>query len=94
MSDEERPFDSLHEAGECPEGGVHMIASKDGRPVGMTHMERLEEGRPIPPGRTVYYTDDDGHIVDTFRYGPAQVASPRYRDGWDAVFGKQKSDAN
>jgi hypothetical protein len=54
-----------------------------------------EEGRPMPDNAHLL-TKEDGVIrvgpsVEELKAGsgPAQVATPAYRDSWDRVFGKQ-----
>ena len=61
------------------------------------------EGRPIPPGVELL---DISRRGDTDTYdarvmykmaggnGPAQVATPKYKAGWDAVFSKPNADLN
>ncbi len=54
------------------------------------------DGKPIPPGGEVMHIDpscDDGWHNVTFhhRNGPAQVATPAYRDGYDRIFGKKQT---
>lgn len=85
--------DRLLDAGECGDGMRHMVATKSGVPVAVTHMRRVEDGECLQPGDRVYYVDEDGRVVDTFSTGPgpAQVATPKYRNGWDAIFGKKDS---
>jgi hypothetical protein len=54
----------------------------------------VEDGKPIPEGGTLLNLtalDDQGtYSVETMyeSKGPAKVNSPRYKQGWDAIFGK------
>lgn len=55
-------------------------------------LRRLEDGAPVPPNSEVALINkecrDGWHTVKTlYRTGPAQVATPEYRDGWDRIFG-------
>jgi len=52
------------------------------------------DGAPMLPGTevvTVSPTCRDGwHDVETlYRHGPPQVATPKYREGYDRIFGKK-----
>ena len=53
------------------------------------------DGAPLLPGTeiaSISSADDEGwHDVETlYRSGPAQVATPQYREGYDRIFGKAK----
>lgn len=53
----------------------------------------LSEGRPMLPGAELVDINKRGDRY-TMRTvwrngGPAQVASPAYREGWDRIFGKE-----
>jgi len=51
---------------------------------------KIEDGVPIPPGAEIVEADSlgDGRyaIRQSFKIGPAQVATKPYRDGWDRTF--------
>jgi hypothetical protein len=51
-------------------------------------------GEPLPEGAEAlsmgFECRDGWHDVETvYRNGPAQVATPKYRDGYDRIFGKK-----
>lgn len=50
---------------------------------------RMKDGQPIPPGSRFAARDECGdlRVVYDGRSGPAQVATPKYRDGWSRTFG-------
>lgn len=50
---------------------------------------RMREGQPVPPGSRLAMRDEHGdlRVVYDSRSGPAQVATPKYRDGWSRTFG-------
>jgi len=55
----------------------------------------MKEGQSIPEGAELVHVgaeDDDGwrDVTSIYKSGPAQVATPAYRDGWSRIFGKQK----
>ena len=91
MSDNDHPEpDYIHVDGPCPTGGLHAIAMKDGRVMGMGHAQRAKDGQALLPGQTLYHTDHDGKVVSSVRapgVGPAKVNTPAYRNGWDRIFG-------
>lgn len=88
--------DQLVDLGPCSENEGHrdVLALKGGVPVGMSHMRPVEEGKPLPTNGNVFWTDKAGRVVDSMRLGkgPAQVATPEYRTGWDAIFSKKKTE--
>lgn len=90
--------DQLLDLGPCSEHEGHrdVLTMKDGLPLGLGHMRKVEEGQPLPPNADLYWTDDDGRVVDSLRMGsgPPQVATREYRTGWDAIFGDKKAEAN
>lgn len=67
-----------------------LLRREDGdSPVLMT---RPKDGAPIPPGASMVHVDQEcregWHDVTTlYTNGPAQVATPEYREGWERIFG-------
>jgi len=59
----------------------------------------VKEGQPIPEGAELIQAseaDSDGwrdvtSIYSNVKSGPAQVATPKYRAGYDRIFGKKPS---
>jgi hypothetical protein len=88
--------DHLVPVGDIGADGVeHAIAVKDGEPVALMHVRQVHDGQPIAPGSTVHYIEaDTGKVVDSIRLaggsGPAQVATKKYRDNHEAIFGRKK----
>jgi hypothetical protein len=83
---------------ECPEGGSLVeIVEPDGS-------RRLSTARPLREGedlRGSHLVEIDNRTADGEGYrvartvydgrtGPAQVATPSYREGWDRVFSKEE----
>ena len=97
MNDDDKPelpdgADTLVPLGPCEEGGFHVAAVKDGEIVAVNRGTFVKDGEPIHEGMDYYAVDSkNGKVVDSFRLdsGPARVATPKYRNGWDAVFGKK-----
>ena len=62
---------------------------EDGFDLGMLHP--LRDGMPIPPGGELVQLDRcedgsyDARSVDAS--GPAMVNSPKFKRGWDSIFG-------
>lgn len=53
-----------------------------------------DDGKPLLPNTEVAsvsaHSEDGWHEVQTlYRNGPAQVATPAYREGYDRIFGKK-----
>lgn len=61
------------------------------------HFRPAKNGEAIPPGSELVFLDpkqgDDGgyDVAASYKSGPAQVATRAYRDGYDRIFGKQKT---
>lgn len=67
-----------------PDGEVRQVACspmRDGAPL-----------RPNSEVANVSETSEDGwhKLTSLYRTGPAQVATPRYREGYDRIFGKKQ----
>lgn len=91
-----------HQVGVTPEGAAVFEECGPPRDDGkrrLTFCRPPREGEAVPLGMkaTVLTPDGDGHVyledVDTSGQGPVQVATPAYRDGWEATFGK-RGDVN
>lgn len=55
----------------------------------------VQDGKPIPEGAELLQVDyrpsEEWHDAETvYRNGPAQVATPAYREGYDRIFGKKE----
>jgi hypothetical protein len=55
----------------------------------------MQSGSPMRLGSELAHAGDaseDGWrpLTSIYKHGPAQVATPRYREGYDRIFGKQK----
>jgi hypothetical protein len=51
----------------------------------------VQQGKPMVEGAELLDIDyKTGCVTVLYRHGPAQVATKAYRNGWDAVFGKEK----
>lgn len=75
--------------------GVAMRRTSEG--VGFGTFREVKEGQPLREGAELIRVgdeDEDGWRDVTSIYGgrsgPAQVATPRYRENYDRIFGKQK----
>lgn len=99
MTDDDKPqlpggATKIVPLGHCNEHGSELVAAttNDGRVTAITHAERVEDGESLPTDTDLYWTDDDGTVVDSMRLGsgPAQVATSTYRENYDAIFGKKK----
>lgn len=83
--------------GSTVDGRSAAIRQRDGKIESGTFRE-AKEGQPIPEGVELLHVDapdEDGWREVTSVYGrraagPAQVATPAYRESYDRIFGKQK----
>jgi hypothetical protein len=70
------------------------IRRQDGRvEVGTFH--EMREGQPMPDGAELvqidYRPNSEWHDSKTlYKNGPSQVATPKYREGYDRIFGKKE----
>ncbi len=88
MSDEDKKerVSLLHE---CE---AHVIVKGED---GVPREYKPAEGKPVPPGQPLVFFDrvegkPDQLEMRTVSIGPAKVSSPKYRKGWDSIFGKKK----
>lgn len=70
---------------------VHRDAEGNERHI---RYEPAKEGEPLKPGADLMSVSnecrDGWHDVEVlYRSGPAQVATPAYREGYDRIFGKK-----
>lgn len=82
-------FDSL-----SPYGGVIGTRERDGN-SGLVSLLPAPDGTPIPEGGELVHVganDSEGwrNVEVLYRNGPAQVATPAYREGYDRIFGKKQ----
>lgn len=93
VSDDEPEPEYIHISDRCAaEGGLHAIATRDGRVLGMGHAQVAKDGQALLPGQTLYHVDPTGKVVSAIHAsgaGPAKVTTSAYRQGWDHVFGNQ-----
>lgn len=80
-----------------PGHGAATRRDENGKIVGFGTFTEVKEGQPIQGGaeliRVGPENGDGWRDVETVysnKSGPAQVATPAYRDGYDRIFGKQK----
>lgn len=79
--------------------GVHVLRAREER-LELGELRALEEGRPIS-GEVVSLAPrkDNPRVCDVKESyaplaphkGPAKVATPAYRNGWEEIFGKKAS---
>jgi len=80
--------------GPCLGNGRHAaLVEKDGQEHETT-VKFAKEGESVAPGQSLVQlgaSDNEGWHEGTvlFHNGPAQVATPAYRDGYDRIFGKK-----
>lgn len=84
--------DRVVDMGACSEAPFrHVALMKEGKVIGNGRVLKCEEGKPLPTDTDIVMCDGHGKIVDRMRIdGPAQVASPSYRQNYDSVFGKKR----
>lgn len=78
----------FHSDGHC------ALRRRDGNVEVGTFFE-AHDGQPIPEGAELVQVDynprNEWHNAETlYKNGPAQVATPAYRDGYDRIFGKKE----
>jgi hypothetical protein len=94
------PPDEIAIGPEVSPGAYAALRRRNGE-VQRVLVRLAQDGKPIQPGSELVIVGDsscecgDGHwrkleSVYGERSGPAQVATPAYRNGYDRIFGKQK----
>jgi hypothetical protein len=73
------PIVELHE-------GCGLAIHDDGETKRLAPYGSVQEGQPLN-GKAVYAPKGDG-TYERVHYGPAQVATPAYRSGWERTFGQ------
>lgn len=77
------------------EGGG-LVTRRCGERLAQGTLAPMKEGQPLPEGAEFVYVkapDEEGwrDVEVLYRHegsGPAQVATPEYREGYDRIFGK------
>jgi len=71
-------------------GQHHALRHRPDHTYEIGRVMNVHEGQPIPPGTEMITADSIGDgryaIRDSYKAGPAQVATKQYRDGWDRIF--------
>ena len=65
--------------------------------TGYGYVKQPTEGEVLQPNERMIFVNqarEDGRrlVRELYRHGPAQYASKAYRDGWDTVFAKKRSN--
>lgn len=73
--------------------GAAIRCNEEG--TGFGTFTEMKEGQPLREGAElirVEDADEDGwrDVISIYKNGPAQVATPAYRENYDRIFGKQK----
>jgi len=70
--------------------GQHALRHRPDHTYEIGRVMQVRDGQPIPPDTEMTMADSIGDgryaIRDSYKIGPAQVATKQYRDGWDRVF--------
>jgi hypothetical protein len=73
--------------------GVAMRRTSEG--IGFGTFKEVKEGQPLREGAELIRVGDENEdgwrdVTSIYKSGPPQVATPRYRENYDKIFGKQK----
>ena len=88
-------FLPLGENEEGVQGLRHRVTEDGEHEVTPGVLRNLKEGEPITGGEVVMArSTKEGPFEKTLisHKGPARVSNPKYRAGWDDVFGKKTDD--
>ncbi len=93
--------DDSYEIGLGPEisDGVRVGVRRQGDETQLVSLTTMKDGTSLVPGSEIVDIEEQGgrYMAKTLYKvplaggdGPAQVATPAYRDGWNRVFGKKE----
>jgi hypothetical protein len=102
-------FDVVMPRGKTPDGeGTQVLRARPGR-IEAGEVRPMREGKPLTAGEVVSLTQRADapalfdvkveHVVESpaakaAHHGPAQVATPEYRESWERVFGAGTRELN
>lgn len=89
------PGDDLLVGDEVSPGVHRALRRVDEREAEEVRFVRVKDGDPIPPGQELIHVGKPGRdgwrkVTTLYRSGPAQVATPSYRENYDRVFGSRE----
>ena len=92
----EKPRDEINIGPELAPGVHAAMRRKDDGEMRPVRVTIAKDGAPVPPGAELAHVSgqstDGWHKITTLfgGDGPAQVATPEYREGYDRIFGKKQ----
>ena len=77
------------------ESDDHATIKRQDGSVQIGTFHEMRDGQPLPEGAELvqvdYHPGDEWHNSETlYKQGPAQVATPAYREGYERIFGKKE----
>lgn len=74
--------------------GAHLVTRRRGDDVRSAIIKRPKDGEAMSEGMEIVNISESGDdgwrdVRVLYRHGPAQVATPQYRAGYDRIFGKK-----
>lgn len=76
--------------------GTHIGVMRRNGETNLVQLTKAEDGQPLHPDQELVSLGDPacdcGHVrsfTSLHHEGPAQVATPAYREGYDRIFGKK-----
>jgi hypothetical protein len=93
-----KPKDQIRLGSDTDQGHGGAIRRSNGKIIGFGTFSEVKEGQPIREGAELIRVgaeDDEGWrdvttVYEHERSGPAQVATPAYRSGYDRIFSKKQ----
>lgn len=78
--------------------GKCIVERRRGDEVTVGVASTPEDGKPLAPGSELVHVENPNtevwqRITVIFKAGPAQVATPAYREGYDRIFGGNRKTA-
>jgi hypothetical protein len=68
--------------------GHHLaIRERNGEPIALGSALSIKDPSQVPEGSEVFTKRADGVYRRVGHAGPALVASPEFKDGWERIFG-------
>ncbi len=85
--------DQIRIGPELNDGRRVVIRRREGQDDELAAISKMKDGETLSEGAELIHIKGDGEwktVNVLYRHGPAQVATPSYRAGYDRIFGRKQ----